>query len=254
MKEISLEICVDTIKSARNAIIGGATRLEVCSALSEGGLTPTPGLIKRIRETSPIPIYAMIRIRGGDFVYDREEIDAMLDDLKILKELRVDGFVFGALTTDRLIDVSYCKEIVEAAYPLPVTFHRAFDVLLGEPSEDIGILINLGFKRILSSGRQETAEKGLDLLSEMCKIAGNKISIMPGCGITPDNLMKIKLGTGAEEFHASARSKKQSSRGFDRQTNSIKMGTVSEKDLIMVTDSDAVRQMVNILLDVFPHA
>ncbi|XP_043502974.1 copper homeostasis protein cutC homolog [Polistes fuscatus] len=254
MKEINLEICVDTIESAKNAVIGGATRLEICSALSEGGLTPTPGLIKRIREISPIPIYAMIRVRGGNFVYSREEMDIMLDDLKTLKELRVDGFVFGALTSDRQINVSDCKEIIDAAYPLPVTFHRAFDVLVEEPSVAIEILINLGFKRILSSGRKETAEKGLDLLSEMCKIADKKISIMPGCGITPDNLMKIKLGTGAEEFHASAKCKKQLWPGFDRQTNSIRMGVVSEDDLIMVTNSDTVRQMVNILLDDIPHA
>ncbi|XP_014615613.1 PREDICTED: copper homeostasis protein cutC homolog [Polistes canadensis] len=254
MKEISLEICVDTIESAKNAVIGGATRLEICSALSEGGLTPTPGLIKRIREISPIPIYAMIRVRGGNFVYSREEMDIMLDDLKTLKELNVDGFVFGALTSDRQINVSDCTEIINAAYPLPVTFHRAFDVLLDEPSVAIEILINLGFKRILSSGRKETAEKGLDLLAEMCKIADKRISIMPGCGITPDNLMKIKLGTGADEFHASAKCKKQLCPGFDRQTNSIKMGVVSEDDLIMVTNSDSVRQMINILFNVIPHA
>ncbi|XP_015179818.1 PREDICTED: copper homeostasis protein cutC homolog [Polistes dominula] len=253
MMEIMLEICVDTIESAKNAVIGGATRLEICSALSEGGLTPTPGLIKRIREISPVPIYAMIRVRGGNFVYSREEMDIMLDDLKILKELNVDGFVFGALTNDRHINISNCKEIIDAAYPLPVTFHRAFDVSLEEPKIAIDILTNLGFKRILSSGRKETADKGCELLSKMCKLADKKISIMPGCGITPNNLMKIKLQTGAVEFHASARCKKQLGSNFDRQINSIKMGDVSEDDLIMVTNSDTVKQMVNILLNDIPH-
>ncbi|XP_047346610.1 copper homeostasis protein cutC homolog [Vespa velutina] len=239
-----LEICVDTIESAKNAIIGGAKRLEVCSALSEGGLTPTIGLVKAIRNLTNIKIFVMLRIRSGNYIYSRDEMNAMLDDLKMFKDSEiVNGFVFGALTNDREIDILYCDEIINAAYGLPVTFHRAFDEIR-DPLEGIKILSNLGFARILSSGQKDTAEEGISILQMMCKEATGKIIIMPGSGITPDNIYNIKLKTNATEFHSSARKKKKL---FENEINHIKVGTVAEEVFVMVTDIHTVRQMNQII-------
>ncbi|XP_035729916.1 copper homeostasis protein cutC homolog [Vespa mandarinia] len=239
-----LEICVDTIESAKNAIIGGAGRLEICSALSEGGLTPTIGLVKTIRNLTNIKIFVMLRIRSGNYIYSRDEMNAMLNDLQMFKDSRiVNGFVFGALTNDREIDILYCKEIIKTAGELPVTFHRAFDELR-DPLEGIKILSKIGFARILSSGQKDTAEKGINVLQMMCKEADGKIIIMPGSGITPDNIYNIKSKTNATEFHSSARKKKKL---FVNEINQIKVGTVAEEVFVMVTDIHSVRKMNQII-------
>lgn len=235
-----MEICVDSLQSARNAIQGGAMRLEVCSALSEGGLTPSPGLIKQIRSFTRVPIYAMIRIRKGNFVYDREEIEAMLYDLRILKDHCVNGFVFGALTTNNDVDCDVCKEIISAARPLPVTFHRAFDETL-EPSRSMEVLIDLGFERILTSGQKNTALEGLELLKELVVGAKNRIIIMPGAGITKNNISKIKQ-CGAREFHASAKRRIQMING----PNGIRFGD-GKDNFIDMTDAELVKELINIV-------
>ncbi|XP_046816005.1 copper homeostasis protein cutC homolog [Vespa crabro] len=239
-----LEICVDTIESAKNAIIGGAGRLEVCSALSEGGLTPTFGLVKAIRNLTNIKIFVMLRVRSGNYIYSREEMNVMLDDLKMFRDSKiVNGFVFGALTKDREIDILYCKEIINAAVNLPVTFHRAFDEIR-DPLEGINILYDLHFARILSSGQKDTAEEGISVLQMMCKEAEEKIIIIPGSGITPNNIHYIKSKTNAMEFHSSARNKKKL---FENEINHIKVGTRTEEVFVMVTDVQSVKKMVQII-------
>jgi len=235
-----MEICIDSLESARNAIEGGASRLEVCSALSEDGLTPSAGLIKQIKTFATIPLYAMIRIRSGDFVYSHEELDAMLHDLKILKDHEVNGFVFGALTTDCEIDIVACERIVSAARPLPVTFHRAFD-LTTDPLKSMEIIANLGFQRILTSGQKNTALEGLDLIKTLLQKAPKDLIIMPGAGITKDNIQKI-IESGAKEFHASAKRKKIMTYGADK----VKMST-RENDFINITNRELVKELVNII-------
>lgn len=235
-----MEICIDSFESARNAIEGGASRLEVCSALSEGGLTPSAGLVKQIKNFAAIPLYAMIRIRRGDFVYSHEELDAMLHDLKILKDHEVNGFVFGALTADCEIDIVACERIVSAARPLPVTFHRAFD-LTADPFKSMEIIANLGFQRILTSGQKSTALEGLDLIRALLQKAPRDLIIMPGAGITKDNIQQI-MESGAKEFHASAKRKKIVIPG----ANKVRMGT-GEDDFINVTNRDLVKELVNII-------
>lgn len=237
-----MEICIDSLESARNAVEGGASRLEVCSALSEGGLTPSPGLIQQIRNFTMIPLYAMIRIRCGDFVYSPEEIDAMLHDLKILKDHRVNGFVFGALTSDCEIDTVSCEKIVSVACPLPVTFSRAFD-LTTDPVKSMELLSDLGFERILTSGQRNTALEELELIKTLVQKA-RKIVIMPGAGITKDNLRKIMV-SGAKEFHASAKKKKMVVYGANR----VRMG-INEDDFINVTDKELVKELVEIMQNV----
>lgn len=237
-----MEICIDSLESARNAIEGGATRLEICSALSEGGLTPTPGFLRKIKSFSPVPIYAMIRLRAGNFVYSKEEMDVMLQDLKILKDQGADGFVFGALKSNDEIDVESCEIILSAAEPLPVTFHRAFDEVT-DPFESLDTLIDLGFERILTSGQKVTAVEGLELIQKLVEKARDKIIVMPGSGITADNILKIKHVSGAKEFHASAKSKMLN---FIPGGNKIELG-ISKETRTRVTDKKVVQEMIEII-------
>lgn len=233
-----MEICIDSLESARNAIEGGAARLEVCSALSEGGLTPSPGLVRQIGGFARgVPIYAMIRIRGGNFVYTGEEIDAMQYDLRVLKDHRVNGFVFGALTPDGDVDRGACEKIVSAAAPLPVTFHRAFDQTR-RPLDAMRAIVELGFERILTSGQRATALEGLELIKRLVAEASGRIIIMPGAGITRDNLAKIKE-CNATEFHASARKRVH--------TTTTGTGELCEFNVTDVTDSELVKELVEIL-------
>ncbi|XP_076166145.1 copper homeostasis protein cutC homolog [Ptiloglossa arizonensis] len=234
-----MEICVDRLESARNAIEGGATRLEVCSALTEGGLTPSPGLVKKIKSFSPIPLYVMLRSRSGDFVYAREDMDVMLHDLRILKDHGADGFVFGALTSSNRINVEFCRDVLSAASPLPVTFHRAFDEI-DDPLQSLETLIELGFERILTSGQRDTAEEGLELIRSLVQRAQGRIIVVPGSGITKDNIVKVKRVSRAKEFHASA--KKMVSGGG----NAVKIGSSKEIGAT-VTDCELVRELVELV-------
>ena len=236
-----MEICIDSIESAKNAINGGALRLEICSALSEGGLTPTPGFLSMIKKFSCIPIYAMIRIRAGNFVYSREEMDAMIFDLETLKKLGLDGFVFGALNEEGQIHTEFCKEILNAARPCPVTFHRAFDEV-NDPINSLETLCELGFERILTSGQKESAYEGIDLIKRLIERSQGRIIIMPGVGITKKNLHVIKENSGAKEFHASAKKIRQ----FKKHSDEVKIGSGVDF-CVMITDEELVREMVNIL-------
>lgn len=205
------------------------------------------GLVNVIRKYLDVSIYVMIRVRGGNYIYSREEMDAMLYDLKNFKGLKLaDGFVFGALTNRREIDIFYCKEIIKAAYPCPVTFHRAFDEI-SNPLEGIEILHDLRFTRILSSGQKDTAEEGIELLKMMCNKAKRYLDmeIIPGSGITPENIHFIKSTTNATEFHSSARKKRELS---ENERNRVKIGNaITEENFVMFTDSETVRKMVKIM-------
>lgn len=234
-----LEVCVDCLESVRNAIEGGAHRLELCSALSEGGLTPSVGLAKVVCSISSVPVFAMIRVRCGSFVYDADEAEAMLEDLRRLKEVNVAGFVFGALTESNEVDIELCKKVIEHAQPLPVTFHRAFDQV-NNPMEAIDILSELGFCRVLTSGQKDSAKEGLGLIQVLVEYARRKeIIVMPGAGISEQNIIEVSKRSGALEFHASC--KKTVEIGTK---NKVSVGRVEEKCL---TDTQSVTAIVNIL-------
>lgn len=205
--EIKLEVCVDSIKSAFAAEEGGAARIELCAALQEGGLTPTTGTLKTLKELPfTLPIYCMLRPRRGtDFVYSEEELQATLTDMDLLRAHGADGFVFGALTTERTIDVDKCRRVMEHSYGLPVTFHRAFDLTDQKfMHENVELLKELGFKRILSSGFRPSAAEGADLLAQLIAKHHRDIIIMPGAGIKVSNLEEILTNSRCVEFHASA--------------------------------------------------
>ena len=200
---------MDSVESAINAEKGGASRLELCSNLVEGGTTPSLGLLKVIKAKVNIPIYVMIRPRGGDFVYSEDDFLVMKEDLILLKQNGADGIVFGILTPEGDIDVNRSREIMEISCPLPVTFHRAYD-MTRDPFASLNTLISLGIKRVLTSGQDSTALEGLPLLTRLIEHARERIIVVPGGGITERNVERILKVLGAKEFHCSARSSRDS--------------------------------------------
>lgn len=200
MKKI-IEICLESVESVVAAQKGGADRVELCSDLFEGGLTPTLGTFTVARKlASTIKINVMIRPRGGDFCYSDEEFEVMKEDLLSLKNAGADGIVFGILTPEGDIDEERTRALVALASPLPVTFHRAFD-MSKDAFKSLETLIDLGVKRILTSGLEPTVMEGLPLLTELVKKAGDRIIIMPGCGISERNFKYLDEKINAKEYH-----------------------------------------------------
>lgn len=179
--------------------------MELCSALSEDGLTPSVGMIRYAKSLEGLKVNVLIRPRGGDFVYTEAEIACMEEDIRMCRELGVDGVVIGALSKDGDIDIATCKRLVEAAQGMSITFHRAFDVCRN-PEEAIEQIYQLGCHRLLTSGQASTAEKGMPMLKKLVALTNCRMIIMPGCGVNPQNAAMILDETGAEEIHASARS------------------------------------------------
>ncbi|RWS11687.1 copper homeostasis protein cutC-like protein [Dinothrombium tinctorium] len=214
-----LEICVDSIESAKAAIEGGAHRLELCAALAVGGLTPSLAFVRSVKSHvkssgKSVELYAMIRPRDGDFCYSDDELVVMSEEIESFKNSKlVDGFVFGLLTVDGSIDCEKCAILLKHASPLSVTFHRAFDICK-HPFQCLETVISLGFKRILTSGQCATAEFGAPLITKLIQRACGRIVVMPGAGITVENLHSIASVTKAKEFHASASKLKRSSSTF----------------------------------------
>lgn len=198
-----LEIAVFSYEAARIAAEAGAERIELCSSYAEGGLSPSAGTLEQIRHNSPVSIFAMVRPRGGNFVYSEGEIKTMQRDIEIFQEIGVDGIVLGALDPQNRIDEKALKLLLPSV-AVPLTFHRAFD-LCPDRDEALEILTGLGFKRILSSGGEANAWKGASEISRLNKRANGRIIFMPGGGITSENINEIANITGCSEFHASAR-------------------------------------------------
>jgi len=199
-----LEICIDSVESAIAAESGGAARVELCSDLFEGGITPSPGLIASVRRHIGIGLFVMIRPRGGDFCYSDLEFEVMGEDIRRAGPLGVDGIVLGILDLDGHVDIERTRALVELAHPLPVTFHRAIDMTPDLPAalEDV---IATGAARILTSGGELQAPLAVPQIARLIEIARGRISIMPGSGIRPENIAALAQATGATEFHSSAR-------------------------------------------------
>lgn len=196
-----MEVCVDSVKTALDAVVGGAIRIQLCSGIDEGCLTPSLGLFIIIRKMVHIPIFVVIRPSNStNFKYTINEIDAMKKDIFLFKKNGADGFVFGVLKRHKTVDKIACKTLLDAASPLPVTFNRAFD-FIHEPYEALDIIINLGFKGILTSGRAYTVDKGFNLIRNLVLLAKNRINIIPASGITQYNLKRILDNTKALEIH-----------------------------------------------------
>lgn len=210
------EICANSAASCIAAQEGGADRVELCAGIPEGGTTPSYGMMVKARESISIGMNVIIRPRGGDFLYSKEEIEEMLHDIRMAKEIGADGLVFGCLLPDGMVDKENMTLLMEAAGNTPVTFHRAFDHT-SNPMLALEDIIDLGCRRILTSGCMPTAKEGLPLLSRLVKEAGDRIIIMPGCGINEANIEEIARLSGAKEFHFSAREPVESGMIFRNQ-------------------------------------
>ncbi len=203
---MELEICAANLQSALAAQSAGASRIELCSGLESGGLTPSAGLIKRAKQSLTIPIHVLIRPREGHFCFTDSELDLMCEDIRVCRSLGVAGVVIGALEPSGKLDLQALKAMRSAAEELELTCHRAFD-FTPHPFEALDQLIALGFRRVLSSGQAATAYEGRFLLQQMVEYAQGQIMIMPGAGINLDNLAEIIKTTRATDYHMTAKSR-----------------------------------------------
>lgn len=200
----TIEVCCSSLTEAREAEAGGAARIELCAAISCGGVTPSHGTIKRVMEAGlKLKVNVLIRAREGGFHYTEDEIDTMCRDIEFCRQTGVHGVVIGALTEQGDIDINTCRRMIAAAKGLSVTFHRAFDICR-DPHIALEQIIAIGCNRLLTSGQQGSAEQGAELIAELNRRAQGRIIIMPGAGINPHNIATIEQKTAATEFHSTA--------------------------------------------------
>lgn len=240
----TLEICTGDPVGIEAAIAGGADRIELCSGLAEGGLTPSIGAI-RYAASRPITVNVLIRPRPGDFVYTREEIDMMVADIEAAVRCGADGIVVGALTPDGDVDMDACRQFIDAAQGHKVTFHRAFDVCR-DPFKALEDVISLGFDRILTSGQASDALHGADMIRRLHDKAAGRIRIMAGAGVKPENAAEILALSRCDDLHASARSLMPS--GMTASAGEASMGSAYAADgSRMATNRNIVAQLKSIL-------
>jgi copper homeostasis protein len=236
---MKLEIIGFNIESCIAAQEAGADRIELCAGPGEGGTTPSYAFIKAAREKLQIDLYVMIRPRGGDFFYSDEGFEIMKNDAAICKQIGCDGIVTGILTKDGKVDKKRCKELIEFVYPLEATFHRAFD-RVADPFKALEDIIELGFERILTSGLKQKAIESTELLSQLIKKSDGRIIIMPGSGVTAENIISIAQSTGATEFHSSANFSEESKMEYINSQMNESLNHVS-------VNKEAIKKMVDLL-------
>ena len=236
--KFKLEVIGFTIESCMIAQAAGAHRIELCDNPSEGGTTPSYGFIKTARENLSIELYPIIRPRGGDFLYSEIEFEVMKADIENCKNLGCDGVVIGILHADGTVDKKRCKQLVEIAHPMKVTFHRAFD-RTNDPFKAMEDIISIGCERILTSGQKNLATDGEELLNKLVKQANNRIIIMPGSGVNSDNIETLVKNTNATEFHTSARTFVNSKMEFINESMDEQLTSVSAM-------SDEIKKIIEI--------
>ena len=238
-----VEVCVDSAESAVAAEKGGAARVELCCALLEGGLTPSAGAIALARKSLSIGLNVIIRPRGGDFLYSGPEHEVMLRDIDAAKEIGADGVVIGALTASGDVDVARTRELTERARPMSVTFHRAFD-MTRDPFAALEELAGVGVDRVLTSGQEESAMEGLDLLRELVARAGDRIGILVCGNLTEKNIGRIARETKANELHVTGFVEAESGMTF-RNPRVYMGGLLRPPEYIRaVTDADRISALV----------
>ncbi len=241
-----VEICVDSATGAFAAEHGGADRVELCDNLLEGGTTPSAGCIKVARRGLKIGLQVIVRPRGGDFLYNNDELEVMREDIRMAKDLGADGVVVGCLTAEGDIDRARTEELIRLARPLNVTFHRAFD-MCRDPQQGLEDLITLGVDRVLTSGQEASCPEGLDVIAALQMQAAGRIIVMPGGGLTPRNIKKIVRATGVSEVHLSARQTVESAMNY-RNGRVFMGGTLRPPEFRWkTTDAASVRSVVDAL-------
>ena len=239
MGAIILEVCVDSLDDANAAREAGAGRIELCSCLELGGLTPSYGLVKNAIH-SGIPLFAMIRPRAGDFVYSRAELDCMQSDIECLQESGVSGFVFGALDSSNNLDEPALEQLISACNGLPATLNRAID-LSTDPMKSLQVAIQLGFERVLTSGAATSVVIGLPVLAKLFAIAEDQIIIVPGGGVTSETIDGLLAALPIREIHASCKKPVEIDRDAGVEVN---VGRVDEH-VRYHTDPKAVRKLLD---------
>lgn len=243
---ILIEGCVDSVPSAMAAEDGGAGRVELCDNLIEGGTTPSAGTIVECKTRVRIPVFVMIRPRGGDFLYTDVEYAIMRRDIEHAKSLGADGVVLGLLRADGTVDVERTRPLLDAARPLPVTFHRAIDVAR-DAEEALDALIAMGIDRVLTSGQAPTAIEGAGVIASLVRRAAGRIVVLAGCGIDDTNVQRLVADTGVREVHLRG-SSLQPSAMVHRNLRILFRSPIPDDDLaVEVTDEDRIRRMATAL-------
>ena len=240
-----LEVIAFTPSSCNIIQQSGAHRIELCDNPAEGGTTPSFGFIKQARAATSIELYVMIRPRGGDFLYAAEEYELMLQDVLLCKHLGCDGVVTGMLQADGTIDYDRTARLVEQAYPLGVTFHRAFD-RTRDAAEALETVIQAGCERILTSGLHPDVSSGTQVLAQLVEAASDRIIIMPGSGVRSNNLAELARSTGARQFHTSARAYQPSAMTYqnpqmNEQLQEITVDVQEIKNCLSILEAAAVK-------------
>ncbi|PWU02445.1 MAG: copper homeostasis protein CutC [Bacteroidetes bacterium] len=221
-----LEVIAFNIESCVIAERSGANRIELCDNPHDGGTTPSLGMIQLAREKTTIQLFPIIRPRAGDFLYSEDEFSIMKRDIRACKEIGCDGVVFGILNPDGTVDARRTMKLVELAYPLEVTFHRAFD-RVEDPYDSLEIIIEAGCQRILTSGCKPTALEGAFTIQQLVKQADERIIVMPGSGVRSSNILDLIKETGAKEFHTSARISTQSNMEYQNPLMNENLESIS---------------------------
>jgi copper homeostasis protein len=244
--EYKLEICTDNILSAIDAQEAGANRIELCDSLIEGGTTPGHGAISTARSKLGPGLHVIIRPRGGDFLYSDLEYEIMKKDIVFCRSWGVDGIVTGILKSDGSIDTNRTSELARLAWPMSVTFHRAFDVCK-DPVKSLEDVIATGAQRLLTSGQEDNAANGAALIRKLVELSGKRIIIMPGSGLTESNIESVARQTGALEFHLTGRKTIESGMSFRKE--GIKMGEKSGISEFQrkVADIEVIKRIIIIL-------
>lgn len=238
------EVCAGSVRSAVAAAQGGAQRVELCENLTEGGTTPSLGSIKVCAAISNLKTMVMIRPRGGDFLYSDQEFQIMMHDIEVAREAGAHGVVFGILTHDGRIDQSRMTKLIELARGLDITCHRAFD-MTRDPIEALNMLIDMGIKRVLTSGMQARAVLGKALITKLVHHARGRVSIMPGSGVNEETISQL-LDTGATEFHIAPKTTVESEMVFRNPHVNMGLPTIREYEMTII-DSSRVNKVVDIL-------
>lgn len=240
---MKIEICANSFESAKNAENAGVDRIELCTELSVGGLTPSHGLLDKVGEELSIPVHVLIRPRSGGFCYSEDEIDLMIRDIIFCKKLGCTGIVSGALTTENNIDLKTTRRLVKASEGMEFTFHRAFD-WCNNPLEEVKSLSNIGIHRILSSGQKPTAFEGIELLKQLKTISEETIEIMPGSGINTNNVIAFKEA-GFTSIHFSATEKNQVLR--NKPKVSMHSESFFEEGIIATSNKELILEIKQLL-------
>jgi copper homeostasis protein len=241
-EELAVEVCVDSIESAIAAERGGAQRVELCSDLVEGGITPSAGLIATVRKKISIGLYTMVRPRAGDFYYDADEFAVMQRDVLMAKQLGADGVVFGILGIDAEVDITRTRQLVDLGRPMKSTFHRAFD-MSADLQRSLESVIATGADRILTSGAKQTALEGTVMLRNLVEAAAGRVIIMACGGINAENVRVLVEKTGVREIHAGLRTSLSSP--MRHRNDNISLGTVDAGEYQrFVVRKDTVEQLV----------